>query len=271
MTASWILPVVTFVVASSTGAVIAEPVREFSVHAAFVTVIVAAFILTLGLSLASMMLATYVLRLVVYGFPPGSSVFSIFLPLGVSAQASYSVSLIGAELQSLLPLLSSHSPFFSLRVSGDVIYMFCSVLSFILWSWAVFWIGYALLGFVHVLRHTKLRFKLTAWGLVFPNVSVLSLMYPLLFSKYLKGCFRQYHPTSSRCLWFRIFPSTGSYSFDSDSLVVVSHLLQFSSYNPFSHSNPTDRHRRKEWNRQWIPWTNSGLAPNIPTKSYLTS
>jgi tellurite resistance protein TehA-like permease len=40
-----------------------------------------------------------------------------------------------------------------------------------LWSWAVIWISYALLGLIHILRRAKIQFKLTAWGLVFPNVS----------------------------------------------------------------------------------------------------
>ncbi|KAJ3570955.1 hypothetical protein NP233_g4067 [Leucocoprinus birnbaumii] len=169
MTAAWILPVVTFVVASSTGAIIAEAVRGFSAHSAFITVTVSAFLLTLGLLLASMMLTVYILRLVVYGFPPGLSVLSVFLPLGVSAQASYSISLIGAEFQSLIPLVSSQSPFFSLNSSPDTILIFCTTASFILWSWAVLWISYAVLGLLHVLRKTKIQFKLTAWGLVFPN------------------------------------------------------------------------------------------------------
>ncbi|KXN90619.1 Sulfite efflux pump SSU1, partial [Leucoagaricus sp. SymC.cos] len=169
MTAAWILPVVTFVVASSTGAVTADAVRVFSEHSALITLVVSAFLLTSGLLLASMMLAVYVLRLVVYGFPPGLSILSVFLPLGVSAQAGYSASLIGAELRSLLPLTSSQSPFFSMRLSGDAIHIFCSITAFLLWSWAVLWITYALLGLVHILRRTRIQFKLTAWGLVFPN------------------------------------------------------------------------------------------------------
>lgn len=171
MTAAWILPVITFVVASSTGVVTAQALGEFSPHLALVTVSVSAFLLTAGLFLAAMMLTVYVLRLVVYGFPPGLSVLSVFLPLGVSAQSAYSVSIIGAEFRSLLPLISSQSPFFSLRFSGDTIHIFCSLTSFMLWSWAVLWISYALLGMVHILRRAKIQFKLTAWGLVFPNVS----------------------------------------------------------------------------------------------------
>lgn len=169
MTAAWILPVVTFVVASSTGAVIAKALRDFSAQSALITITVSAFMVTLGLFLASMMLTVYILRLVVYGFPEGLSVLSVFLPLGVSAQAAYSVSLIGAEFRALLPMVSSNSQFFSLYSSGETINIFCSTTSFLLWSWAVLWISYALLGLVHILRATKIQFKLTAWGLVFPN------------------------------------------------------------------------------------------------------
>jgi hypothetical protein len=175
MTAAWILPVVTFVVASSTGAIMAQAIHQFSVHGAFVTVTVSAYMLTSGLFLAAMMLTVYILRLVVYGFPPGLSVLSVFLPLGVSAQAGYSVTLIGAEFRDLLPLASSDSPFFIIRSSGDAIYSFACVTSFLLWAWAVLWIAYALLGLVHILRRARIEFKLTAWGLVFPNVSLISI------------------------------------------------------------------------------------------------
>ncbi|EKM75817.1 hypothetical protein AGABI1DRAFT_45818, partial [Agaricus bisporus var. burnettii JB137-S8] len=169
MTAAWILPVVTFVVASSSGAVIAQSLQAFSIHSALVTVTVSAFILTAGLLMASMMLTVYVLRLVTHGFPPGLSILSVFLPIGVAGQAGYSVSLIGSNFRDLLPLSSSQSPFFSLRSSGDGIFTFCTALSFILWAWAVMWVVYAVLGLVHTFRRTKFQFQLTAWGLVFPN------------------------------------------------------------------------------------------------------
>lgn len=172
MTSAWILPVVTLVVASSTGAVIADPLRTFSIHSALVTVAVSAFILTLGVLLASMMLTVYIMRLVAHGFPPGLSILSAFLPVGVAGQAGYSVSLIGSNFRELLPLSSSQSLFFSLHSSGDSIFVFCTALSFVLWAWAFMWVMYALLGMVHIIRKTKLQFQLTAWGLVFPNVSL---------------------------------------------------------------------------------------------------
>ncbi|KAF9452375.1 hypothetical protein P691DRAFT_784516 [Macrolepiota fuliginosa MF-IS2] len=189
MTSAWILPVVTFVVASSTGAVTAQALQTFSAHSALITVAVSAFLLTTGLLLASTMLTVYILRLVVYGFPPGLSILSVFLPLGVSAQAGYSVSLIGTNLRNLLPLTSSQSPFFSLRSSGDTIYLFCSITAFLLWSWAVLWIIYALLGLVHNLRRTRIQFQLTAWGLVFPN-GVFANLTVRLAEVYDSGFFR---------------------------------------------------------------------------------
>lgn len=171
MTATWLLPVIAFVVASSTGAVIADPLSAFSPQSALVTVAVSAFILTCGLLLSSMILTVYILRLIVFGFPPGTSVLSVFLPLGVAAQSGYAISAMGAVLGSILPLPSS-SPFFTFPFSAGTINVFTSIVAFILWSWSVMWIIYALQGLVHVLRSTKTKFKLSAWGLVFPNVSL---------------------------------------------------------------------------------------------------
>jgi tellurite resistance protein TehA-like permease len=175
MTAAWILPIATFTVASSTGALTSQAIHEFSVHWALITATVSAYLVSTGLVLGSMIFTVYLLRLVVHGFPQGLSILSAFAPVGVSIQAGLAVSLIGAEFHDLLPLVSSDSLFFAMRSSGDAILSFSGVAAFTFWTWAVMWIVYGLLGVVHTFRREKFKFKLSAWGLVFPNVSPISI------------------------------------------------------------------------------------------------
>jgi tellurite resistance protein TehA-like permease len=169
MTTVWLLPVVTLVVAASSGGVLAEALQKYSSIHALITNTTAVFLVVIGLSLALMMLTTYLLRLIIYGLPSGPTVLSVFLPLGPTGQAGFAVLLIGQNFKSLLPFQDG-SDFLRSNTSGDIIYNFCVCISFLLWCVASMWIVYALLAVQHVVRGGRFPFKLPWWGLVFPNV-----------------------------------------------------------------------------------------------------
>jgi tellurite resistance protein TehA-like permease len=171
MTAVWLLPVVTLIVASSSGGVLALPLQKYSPPHALVTVTVSVFMVTIGLSLALMMLTVYLLRLVVYGLPPGATIISVFLPLGPTGQAGYSILLAGQSFKSLLPLRYGNSDVLTFSSTGDTINIICISLAFVLWSLASMWMIFALLGVQDVLRQTRFPFQVPFWGLIFPNVS----------------------------------------------------------------------------------------------------
>ena len=174
MTTVWLLPVVTLIVASSSGGVIAAALQQYSPYHALITTVFSLFLVTIGLTLALMMLTVYLLRLIVCGLPPGGMIISVFLPLGPTGQAGYSILLAGQYFKSTLPLDYGTSAILRSSATGETIEVICVCLAFVLWSLATMWIIFAVLGIHKVLREMKIPFKVTFWGLIFPNVSFCS-------------------------------------------------------------------------------------------------
>jgi tellurite resistance protein TehA-like permease len=173
MTATWLLPVVTLIVASSSGGVIAPIIQQYSASHALVTVATSIVMVTIGLSLALMILTIYLLRLITYGLPPCATIISVFLPLGPTGQAGYSILLIGQFFNSVLPYSpsSSSSRILTDPLTGKIINVICLSISFVLWSLASMWVLFAILGVQDVVRvqRSKIPFKVPFWGLIFPN------------------------------------------------------------------------------------------------------
>lgn len=169
MTSVWLLPVVSLIVASSVGGELAQALHAHSVTCALTTIASTIFILSIGLALALMILTIYFTRLVLHGFPQGLSIVSSFMPLGPCGQAGFSVLLIGQFMKETLPVPGSRSAFLGSVHAGDVVFVLCVCISFILWAFATMWLVYALLGIQHILRRTRISFELAFWGMIFPN------------------------------------------------------------------------------------------------------
>lgn len=170
MTSVWLLPVVTLTVAASSGGVLARALQKYSPLHALISVTVAVFLVIVGLTLALMIITVYLLRLIVYGLPPGPTILSVFLPLGPTAQSGYAVLLIGQNFKSLLPLDHGNSDFLQSNSTGETINVVCVCIAFLLWSLALMAIIFAFIGIQDGIRQTRIPFKLPFWGLVFPNV-----------------------------------------------------------------------------------------------------
>ncbi|KAF8973295.1 voltage-dependent anion channel [Flammula alnicola] len=169
MTAMWLLPVVTLIVASSTGGIVANALQPYSLSYALDTVTISAFMVTVGLTLALMILTIYLLRLIIHGLPQGGTILSVFLPLGPTGQAGFAVLLIGQNYSSLFPTISSTTEVVTSRSAGMIVNVVCTCLSFVLWSLATMWILYALLAVYTALCKSVIAFRISFWGLVFPN------------------------------------------------------------------------------------------------------
>lgn len=171
MTAIWILPVVSLIVASSSGALLAPELAKHSVNHALLTLTVSAVLVTIGEALAMMILTVYLFRLIIHGIPQGSAVISAFIPLGPMSQGGYSIILLGSGFRSILPLSYGNSEFLRSSATGETIYVVCVCLGIALWALATMWLVYALLAVWEGLVQERFPFKLPLWGLVFPNVS----------------------------------------------------------------------------------------------------
>jgi tellurite resistance protein TehA-like permease len=87
MTAVWLLPIVSCIVAASSGAIVAEALP--SPQHALWTVITSYILWGIGLPLALMMMVIYLARLALHKLPPKAVIVSVFLPLGPLGQGGY--------------------------------------------------------------------------------------------------------------------------------------------------------------------------------------
>lgn len=174
MTAVWLLPVVTLIVASSSGGILAPVIYNFSARHALITLAVSTCMVSIGLTLAFMILTMYLLRLLVYGLPPGASVLSVFIPLGPMGQGGYSILLLGQGYKRMFPLPYGSSDVLTATRTGEIINVVCVCAAIVLWSLASMWLAYALLALAEVLPSNRFPFKLPFWGLIFPNVNTQS-------------------------------------------------------------------------------------------------
>ncbi|KJA19940.1 hypothetical protein HYPSUDRAFT_143058, partial [Hypholoma sublateritium FD-334 SS-4] len=175
MTAMWLLPVVTLIVAASTGGILANSLEKYSPKIALDTLTVSTFLVTVGFTLAFMILTIYLLRLILHGLPAGGTVLSVFLPLGPTGQAGYAILLIGQGLSTLFPAISTASTSTSSEAAGAIINIVCTSIAFVLWSLATMWIIYAVLAIQSTLRKSIITFRISFWGLVFPNAVYANL------------------------------------------------------------------------------------------------
>ncbi|KAG2055422.1 hypothetical protein BDR06DRAFT_954214 [Suillus hirtellus] len=170
MTTVWLLPVITLVVGSSSGGVLVPALQVYSPSYALLTATFSACMVTIGLTLALMLLTIYILRLVVYGYPTGASILSVFLPVGPCGQAAYSLLMLGSSFRSLLPLNYGDAGGLLRRSgTGEAVEVICVVGAMVLWSLASMWILFAMLGLAYTLHRERIEFRLSFWGTVFPN------------------------------------------------------------------------------------------------------
>lgn len=91
MTAAWLLPIVAPIVASSTGAIIAD-VLPNQQHALW-TIIISYILWGASVPLAMFVLVMYFHRLTIHHLPPKEVIVSVFLPLGPLGQGGFGIML----------------------------------------------------------------------------------------------------------------------------------------------------------------------------------
>ncbi|OJJ50097.1 hypothetical protein ASPZODRAFT_128703 [Penicilliopsis zonata CBS 506.65] len=87
MTAVWLLPIVSCVVAAASGAIVADVLPNSQLA---LGTIVASFVLWgIGVPLAFMVVTIYLHRLMLHKLPPKAAIVSVFLPLGPLGQGGF--------------------------------------------------------------------------------------------------------------------------------------------------------------------------------------
>jgi tellurite resistance protein TehA-like permease len=87
MTAVWLLPIVSCVVAAASGAIVADVLPN--IHLALATILASYILWGIGVPLALMVICIYLQRLMFYKLPPKAMLVSVFLPLGPLGQGGF--------------------------------------------------------------------------------------------------------------------------------------------------------------------------------------
>jgi tellurite resistance protein TehA-like permease len=168
MATVWILPLVTLIVASSTGGLLGSALIPHSTHYALVSTAVSLTSLIVGLSLALMILTVYLTRLILYGPPDVSLILSAFVALGPLGQGGFSLLVNGENLSKLLSF-NNESDLLLHPLTGRLIYSACFCGAWVLWSMGVGWVLISVSSLWAVARRASVPFSLSYWGTIFPN------------------------------------------------------------------------------------------------------
>ena len=87
MTAAWLLPIVSCVVAAASGAIVSDILPNPQI--ALWTIITSYILWGIGVPLAMMVICIYLQRLMFHKLPPKATLVSVFLPLGPLGQGGF--------------------------------------------------------------------------------------------------------------------------------------------------------------------------------------
>ena len=169
MTATWLMPVVTLVVASSTGGLLAHALLPHSASLALLTTAFSFTMVIIGLSFALMMTTIYLLRLITNGPPDPDLVLSAFITLGPLGQGGFSLLVNGQNLSEILPLHMDGDAFPAIALAGQMVFAACFLGAYVLFSMGIAWIIVAFITIFSVRAEVELPFSMAYWGLIFPN------------------------------------------------------------------------------------------------------
>lgn len=160
MSAVWLLPTATLVVASSTGAQLATALIPIHPGYAALTSATSFTALFMGLSLCLMVITVYLMRLMIHGPTDVNLIFSSFVILGPLGQGGFSI-IVNSKNIDALHLISSLDP--------AAIQSVCFCVAWVLWSMGLIWLCIALASVYGVVRKQSVPFTLGYWGMIFPN------------------------------------------------------------------------------------------------------
>jgi tellurite resistance protein TehA-like permease len=160
MTATWLLPVVSTIVASASGGILAS-VLPNPQHALW-TLIISYILWGTGVPLAMCILCIYFQRLTIHKLPPREVIVSVFLPLGPLGQGGFAIMQLGKVASTLFPIsgtLQSGS-----TNPGEFLYVVGWLAATIMWGFGLVWLFFAAAS----ITRSRFPFNMGWWGFTFP-------------------------------------------------------------------------------------------------------
>ncbi|KAJ3494211.1 hypothetical protein NLG97_g4233 [Lecanicillium saksenae] len=158
MTAAWLLPIVSTIVAAASGGIVAS---VLSLQNALITIVTSYILWGCGVPLAMFTMVIYFQRLTMHQLPPREVIVSVFLPLGPLGQGSFGIMQIGAEALRI----SKETKFIpNAPVAGQILYTMGIATAFVMWGFGLVWLFFALAS----ISRRRFPFNLGWWGFTFP-------------------------------------------------------------------------------------------------------
>ncbi|KAJ9478502.1 Sulfite efflux pump SSU1 [Pseudozyma hubeiensis] len=171
ITAVWFLPVVTTIVCSATGGLVAD---LLDVGHAKLTLVVCWVLWGTGFGMAFLLMSLYYARQAIYKIPPAQLIVSTFLPLGPCGQGAFALLQFASVLYKLA---EEHGVALPNEKSVDVqtakmmataIYAVSVPIALVIWGLGLVWLVLAVSSLVDLWLVSELTFNLGWWGFTFP-------------------------------------------------------------------------------------------------------
>ncbi|KAJ4250589.1 Plasma membrane sulfite pump involved in sulfite metabolism [Fusarium torreyae] len=156
---SWLLPVIADIVASGSGAIVAN-VLPNDQHAIW-TVITSYVLWGTSVPTAIVILAMYYNRLMIHDVLPGQVAVASFIAIGPLGQGAAAIQLLG---QVALKVFARNDFIPMAPIAGQFFYLSGILTALIMWGFALVWLFFALC----TLARRTFPFNLTWWAFTFP-------------------------------------------------------------------------------------------------------
>lgn len=164
MTAVWLLPIVSTIVASASGGIVTEALYNAGHHThAFWTMVTSYVLWGTGVPLAMVVLVMYFHRLTVHRLPPREVIVSVFLPLGPLGQGGFAIMQLGKVARLVLPEIPGSLGGLE-GTAGNDLYVIGLVVAIIMWGYGLVWLFFAMAS----ITLSKFPFNMGWWAFTFP-------------------------------------------------------------------------------------------------------
>lgn len=172
MTGAWFLPVVSPIVSSATGGIVAQYLPPSQAR---LTLIVSYILWGTGFPIAFLLMAIYFQRLSVHHLPPRAAIVSVLLPLGPCGQGSFAILQFSKVIRQLatttgtgLGNASSYDADTQIMMA-NAIYACTIPVALIIWGVGFFWLVIAVASIIKIgISTERFPFNMGWWGFTFP-------------------------------------------------------------------------------------------------------
>ncbi|KAK4546954.1 hypothetical protein LTR36_001686 [Oleoguttula mirabilis] len=160
MTAAWLLPIVSTIVASASGGLVAPIIPNE--REALITLITSYVLWGTGLPLAMCVLVIYFLRLTLKHLPAKEAIVSTFLPLGPLGQGGFAIMQLGKVARTHFKATNTLP---AAENAGEILYTLGFLIAIVLWGFGLIWLFFAV---ATIYRTPRFPFNMGWWSFTFP-------------------------------------------------------------------------------------------------------